>query len=383
MNPILNETLLQYLKESEAETLALIEELAAIPAPSGKEARRADFCLQWLREAGAEQAYVDEALNVLCPVEGKTEDWILFSAHTDVVFPDEEPLPVRREGDYLYAPGVGDDTACLAMLLIVLRYVIRKGLRGRCGVLFAANSCEEGLGNLKGMREIVRAYGEKLRRAYTFDGQYDAVVNRCVGSYRYEVTVETEGGHSYNAFGNRNAILSAAELLLSLRDCEISAKGKGRTTFNVGTIEGGTSVNTIAQRAVFLYEFRSDVREDLEAMRRFFESRIEEAREKGLGEITVREVGVRPCGGDVDEAVLAEMTANAVAISERHSGLACAVRSGSTDCNIPMSVGIPAVCVGSYLGDGAHTREERMRIDSIPVGLRITAETVLQYFEEA
>ena len=379
----LTNNVLNYLKNSEEETLRLIEDIARIPAPSGQEDARADFCRNWLLAQGAEHVEIDDAKNVLAYVdcEGK-EDLILFSAHTDVVFPDLEPLPFERDDRYLHAPGVGDDTACLAALLIAARYVIRNKLTSPYGVIFAANSCEEGLGNLKGIREIMRIHGDRIRRAYTVDGQYNAAVTTCVGSVRYRVTVQTEGGHSFNHFGNRNAIFSVARLLTLLNDRSILDGCKGKTTYNVGVIEGGTSVNTIAQSASFLYEFRSDCAEDLARMQRFFDACIARARAEELGEITVETVGIRPCGGEVDEDVLEEMAARVVAVSEAHSGIPCARTSGSTDCNIPMSMGVPAVCVGAYLGDGAHTREERVRIDSVPVGLRIVTELVLDYFNQ-
>ena len=381
MEQLLNEELSAYLKASKEETLRLIEAIAVIPAPSGQEERRAEFCRRWLEEQGAEEVYVDGALNVVCPIGVEdAKDLILFSAHTDVVFPDTDPLPFFRDGADLCAPGVGDDTACLAVLLMIAKYVIQNKLRSPYGILFVANSCEEGLGNLKGIREIMKRYGDRIRRAYTFDGQYTAVVNRCVGSHRYRVTLETEGGHSYGDFGNRNAIFAAAELLTRLSRCEIPQNGQGRTTFNVGTIEGGTSVNTIAQSASFLYEFRSDDRGDLDRMESFFREQIETAERDALARITVECVGIRPCGGEVDESVLEKMTREAVEISRRHSGLECCQASGSTDCNIPMSMGIPAICVGSYLGEGQHTREERVHADSIAVGLKIAAEIILGYF---
>ena len=372
-----------YLKEHLEETLALIEALCKIPAPSGKEERRAEFCRAWLEKQGAKGVYIDEALNVVYPVncEGSHEI-VLFSAHTDTVFPDETEMPFTRDDEYFYSPGVGDDTACLAVMLMIAKYVTEKGFQAPCGVLFVANSCEEGLGNLKGIRQIMQEYRGRIQRAYTFDGQYNALVTKCVGSHRYEITFKTEGGHSFNAFGNRNAIVAAAKLITRLDACDIPKTSTNKTTFNVGLISGGTSVNTIAQKATFLYEYRSDDAEDLEKMRVFFQEQIAWAGEERLAEIAVKRVGERPCGGKIDEADFEKMCAEAVAISEKYSGVPCKRTSGSTDCNVPMSLGVPAVCVGSYVGGGEHTREEKIRIDSIPVGLNIAAELILKYFKE-
>ena len=142
MNFELSDEILEYLKASEGETIELIETLCKIPAPSGHEEKRAEFCKNWLTEQGAEGVVIDETLNVLYPVgcEGK-DNIILFMAHTDTVFPDTEPMPVVNDGEYIYSPGVGDDTASLAVLLMIAKYVAKNHLEPPCGILFAADSC--------------------------------------------------------------------------------------------------------------------------------------------------------------------------------------------------------------------------------------------------
>ena len=381
MKNVLTDEILQYLDSVKDETIALIETLCRIPAPSHLEDERAKFIQQWLEKQGAKGVYIDDAKNVIYPVgcDGK-KDIVLFCAHTDTVFPDTTEMPFSRDDEYLYSPGVGDDTTCLAVLLMVAKYVAQNKLKAPCGVLFVANSCEEGLGNLKGIKQIMHDYAGRISRAYTFDGQYDALVVKCVGSHRYELTLTTEGGHSFRDFGNRNAIVAAAKLIALLNECDIPQKGKGKTTFNFGLIDGGTSVNTIAQKATFCYEYRSDEKEDLDKMQKFFLECVETARKAGWADISIRTLGERPCGGDVDVQALQEMIKNAVQISQKHSKIECKQTSGSTDCNIPMSLGVPAVCVGSYLGHGEHTREEKVLISSIPVGLKIAFELVLGYF---
>jgi len=237
---------------------------------------------------------------------------------------------------------------------------------------------EEGLGNLKGIRQIMQDYVGRIKRVYSFDLHYDAVYNKCVGSHRYEITLETEGGHSFQDFGAPNAIAVMSDLICRLYRCEVPVCGDSRTTYNAGIAEGGTSVNTIAQRARFLYEYRSDSAECLEQMRVFFEKEIEKTGD--MAKVQVKTVGIRPCGGTVDENILTEMSTAATAICRKHSHGPCVLRSGSTDCNIPMSQGIPAVCVGLCMGSGIHTREEKVQITSIARGLRIAAEVILGYF---
>lgn len=382
MNFELPDNILSYLDDCEQELIELIEDLCRIPAPSHHEEKRAEFCKKWLIANGAEGIEIDSALNVVYPVgcEGR-DDIVVFLAHTDTVFPDTEPMPVSRDDEYIYSPGVGDDTARVALMMMVARYVARQKLSPKCGVMFVANSCEEGLGNLKGVRQIMSDYEGRIKEVYSFDANYTNFYNKCVGSHRYEITLTTEGGHSFSAFGNRNAIYAASDLVCKLYSCEVPKIGDSKTTYNVGHIEGGTSVNTIAQNTSVFYEYRSDDAECLEKMKQFFEKTIEEAKRDGKAEINVKTIGIRPCGGKVDEARLAEMSAEVKDICEKYTGLPCEPRSASTDCNIPMSLGVPSICVGNCISCGAHTREEKLLISSLKPGLKITADLVLRFFE--
>lgn len=379
----LNQDILKYLEDSFEETMELLETICKIPAPSNQEEKRAAFCKKWLEEQGAESVYIDSALNVVFPwnCEGK-DNIVAFFAHTDTVFPDmTEPMPYSTDGKFAYSPGVGDDTICLVMMLMVAKYIVKNNLQSNYGILLVANAGEEGLGNLKGVKQVMADFEGRVERFYTFDGIYDHLYNRCVGSHRYKLSLETAGGHSFSAFGNRNAICAAAELICALSKCQVPVEEGSKTTFNVGIIEGGTSVNTIAQNASFLYEYRSDSYKCLAKMKAFFEETVAKAQEDPETKITVEVIGIRPCGEEVDEGIFNEMVKSTKAICEKHTGIPCALRSGSTDANIPMSLGIPSICVGTYMGGGAHTREEYLEIASVPVGLKITAEIILQYFD--
>lgn len=302
----------------------------------------------------------------------------VFMAHSDVVFPDTDPLPLKVEDGRIYCPGIGDDTADVAALLMAAKYIARNRLRPKeYGVLLVVNSGEEGLGNLKGVRKIVADYGSRIREFISFDAHNCMGVNRAVGSRRYRVEFDTEGGHSYSAFGNRNAIACLASMIDALYSIKVPEKGK--TTYNVGTISGGTSVNTIAQHAEMLYEFRSDERESLDIMEWHFQAAVEFYRAKGIG-VTVTQVGERPCSGDVDEEKMKELMARASAASLRYYGQEITYGPGSTDCNIPLSVGIPAVCVGCYFGAGSHTREEYVEISSLLPGQKVAFDLILHHF---
>lgn len=197
MNRALPIEMERYLKENEETLVQKLLELARIPAPSGQEDRRAEWVKRFLEEAGAKGVFVDGAKNVLWPIgcEGADEIVVLM-AHTDVVFPDLDPLPITVCGERAVGPGVGDDTANLVAMLQIARYAAQRGLRPKTGVVFAANSCEEGLGNLKGCRAIMERYAGRVREVVSFDGHFGMLCNNAVGSTRRRVTVRTEGGHS-------------------------------------------------------------------------------------------------------------------------------------------------------------------------------------------
>ena len=375
----LDQKILEYTDTLKDEQLDLLLTLAQIPAPSGNEEKRAEFCKNWLEDNGAEGVYIDDALNVIYPV-GVTDDkpLVVFAAHSDVVFPDTDTLPLEIKDGKVFCPGVGDDTASVSALLLAARYVAQKKLiSDEYGILFVVNSCEEGLGNLKGTRKLFGDYGERIKEFVTFDSHNCHAVTEAVGSKRFKIEIDTEGGHSYGAFGNRNAIAYLASLIDTLYTVKVPEKG--RTTYNVGTISGGTSVNTIAQHAEMLYEFRSNCRESMDIMQKHLDAAIEFYRAKGVA-VTVTPVGDRPCQGDVDEDGMKKLMDRAAEATRRYFDREIRFSNGSTDCNIPLSMGIPAICVGCYDGAGAHTREEYIVIDSLPAGLKFAFDMMLFHF---
>ena len=282
---------------------------------------------------------------------------------------------------YLDAPGVCDDTANLAVMMVSARYFVQRKLRAKCGLLFVANSCEEGLGNLKGSRRIVQDYGSRIHEFYTFDGtNLRRVVTSAVGSHRYRVTVRTEGGHSYGAFGNRNAIYYLSSIINTIYTMKVPQKEGVKTTYNVGVIEGGTSVNTIAQEASMLCEYRSNDRECLETMRVFFEKTFEAYRAMGV-EVEVELVGDRPCGGDVPQEKLDALIARADSAVRELFDAEPIHGPSSTDANIPLAAGIPAICVSAAVGRGCHTRQEEIDLDQLPNGAKLSMRLMQEYFE--
>ena len=310
----LQEKLIKYQESSIQELHALLKNLVEIPAPSHHEEKRAEFIKNWLESFGAKGVYIDEAKNCILPINcDGSDDIVVFCAHTDTVFPDLTPFELKSDENYFYAPGVCDDTSSLSILLMVAKFIVTNSVLPKRGILIVANACEEGLGNLKGVKQLFNDYAGRIKEFYTFDGRYNEISTRCVGSHRYEVTAETEGGHSFSAFGNNNSIYELSRLICDLYDTEVPKKEGAKTTYNVGIIEGGTSVNTIAQSAKMLYEYRSDDFECLAIMQKNFEDKIAKANARGKAKFTVNTVGLRPCGIDVDKTIHESMMEKVIA----------------------------------------------------------------------
>ena len=353
-------------------TLKLTEELCKIPAPSGLEDKRAEYIKNYLHNIGYTNAYIDSAKNVIWDIKGNNDTYTLFMAHTDTVFPDLQTLPYIDDGEYIRCPGVCDDTVCVAMILALCKYLKDVDYKVEKSILFSANACEEGLGDLKGCKQIFKDFANKIDVMFTLDGGYSHIVNKSVGSHRYRVVATTQGGHSYGAFGRTNAIAVLSSIVNKIYQLQVPQVEGTKTTYNVGLINGGTSVNTIAQSAEMLCEYRSDDNECLKIMQDKFNHIFNQAKnEYSDATITIELVGNRPGMGDVDKEKLDKASQMVIDIQEKYSGATVKASSGSTDCNIPHSMGIPAICVGVYKGAGVHTREEYLVKESVKIGLNV------------
>lgn len=366
----------EFIKQNNEDLFKTIKELASIPAPSNDEGERAEFCKNWLINKGIKTAYIDQAENVIVPmnIENSSEITVI-EAHTDIVFERNVPLNYIDDGTFIHCPGISDDTVSAVVLMKSIEYFYKNNFDKP--VLFVLNSGEEGLGNLRGTRQIFKDFQGRIKQFVTYDSTLAKINTRCVGSHRYLVTVKTEGGHSYTAFGNENAINQLSKMVTEIYNIPLPQKENSKTSYNVGTIQGGTSVNTIAQQAQMLCEYRSDDIECLDYMKKQFDNIFKNAKEQGV-DLTVELVGERPCmAKDIDVKKIDALYEKAKDIIENlYESEKVFFAPGSTDCNIPLSLKVPAICIGVCNGFKSHTFEEYVEKTSIPLGLEISLKLI-------
>lgn len=369
-----------FLEKNRDEIFRTHREICLIPAPSYCEDERALYCKKLLEGFGARGVYIDDAKNVVFPYGCEGSRGItVVNAHTDTVFPADTPLEYVEEDGVVRCPGSGDDTGCLAVMLYTAKYFLETGFKPAGGILFVCNSCEEGLGNLKGIRKIYSDYGDRIARQISLDADYNEIFTGCVGSARFEVTVTTAGGHSFGDFGKKNAVAEAAKIISRIYETDVPKKPGAKTTYNVGTITGGTSVNVIAQKASFLCEYRSDDPDCMDIMQAKFDGIFGQARSDEVG-VDVKVVGVRPCAKGVCVDEIDRLADIYCRTAEKITGEAPRRKTASTDCNIPLSLGIPAVCAGAMISGGTHTTEEWLIKDTLITGTEIIASFIYEVF---
>lgn len=323
--------------------------LTEIPAPGFDEAARGQALKQKFTDLGLKNVRIDPAGNVIGERPGRAaHPNVVLAAHLDTVFPKGTDVRVRREGSVLRAPGIGDDGRGLAVLLGVIRALDAGHVRTAGTVTFVADVGEEGLGDLRGMREL---FGKTLQGQVdafvSIDGGGFGITNGGVGSHRYRVTFHGPGGHSYGAFGLVNPVHALGRAVATIADFQVPSEPK--VTFNVGRIGGGTSVNSIPAEAWFEMDMRSPDQDALAAIDRRFQKAVDDAVKaenarwnNGTVTVTKQVVGNRPAGRTPDAAPIVR---TAVALNAA-LGLPTRLGTSSTDANIPMSLGIPAITVG-------------------------------------
>ena len=357
--------------------------LTAIPAPPFQETERAAAVKPLLAEAGL-SVDVDKTGNVIGELRGANEkEIIIVAAHLDTVFPAGTDVKVHREGTRMSAPGISDNGAGLAALLALARAVHSAHLKPQRTILFVADVGEEGEGNLRGMRALVEAYRARLKAVVVLDGSgTDHVTTRALASRRLEALITGPGGHSWSDFGMPNPI--NALVRGSVRFINTKVPATPRTTFNIGQIEGGTSVNSVPHEARLKLDIRSESEEELvrldsalrECIAAGVRDEMESARDRSKGKLEwkVELLGSRP-GGELkpDSSLLAALRA-----ADEFVGNQSRLERSSTDANIPLSLGIDAIAIGAGgNGGGAHSLQEWYDSAGRELGLKRALLTVL------
>lgn len=340
----------------------LAQHICEVPAPTGDEAKRAQFVASLWRERGYTPE-IDDISNVYVR-RGKrnTGPILMLLAHIDTVFPATTPIAVTREGDIMRGPSIGDNSLSVAAMISICTMLDEFGVQTEADVIAVANVGEEGLGNLRGARAAVERYRDSLGAVIAIDGRLGVIVNTAVGSQRWRITVRGPGGHSFGSFGQPSAIHGLGRIIAAIADLDVPKTPK--TTFNVGLIEGGTSVNTIAPSASAVIDLRSTDVVALDQLAEKVRTLVEQKAGQGL-QAEIEILGERPAGSrsQLDPLIqIADKTLRWLDIEPSYA-------ASSTDANIPISLGIPSMCVGVTYAGRAHTVDEYIEVPPIGIGL--------------
>lgn len=348
-----------------------VQELIAlneIPAPPFKELARAKAYAEMLRKAGLSDVSIDEEGNAMGvrrgagPAGGPV---VAVLAHLDTVFPEGTDVKVKRQGTRLAAPGIGDNTRGIALMLAVVRAISAARIQTASDVLFVGNVGEEGEGDLRGVKYLLRKgqYKDRIKQFIAIDGQDPSAITRGgVGSLRYRVSFKGPGGHSYGAFGLVNPAFAMGGAIAKFSKLQVSSEPK--TTFNVGAVAGGTSVNSIPAGVHMDVDLRSESCAELKKINDAFLGMVKQAVDEENAARSTREgkieadpklIGDRPCG---ETALSSSIVQTATAVVKAY-GLTPRYGISSTDSNVPMNMGIPAITIGrGGPGGRAHSPDE-------------------------
>jgi tripeptide aminopeptidase len=354
---------LDRIKADNAWTLDQQQSICEIPAPPFKESVRGAEYKRRLEALGL-TVRIDSIGNVIAERRGTgAGPTVMIAGHLDTVFPEGTDVKVKRDGTKMAGPGIGDDCRGLAVVLSVARAFQMEKVPTTGTVIFVGNVGEEGPGNLRGVRHLFnKEYKGKIDYFISVDGTGLGVTSRAVGSNRYRVTYKGPGGHSYGAFGMPNPIHALGRAIATIADIQVPTSPKA--TFNVGIIEGGTSVNTISPSGAMDVDLRSESAKALADLDAKFQSAIRDAltaenarwpSSRVRISLDVDTIGIRPAGAQPDDAPIVR----AAIAAGKALGFTAPTSASSTDANLPMSLGIPAITIdGGGEGRGAHAMSE-------------------------
>lgn len=347
--------------------------LQQIPAPPFGESQRAEFIYTAFQVNGNAHVEMDEVGNVLARIPGKPDrPPLIVTAHMDTVFPLSTPLQSTCTAERIYAPAIGDNSIGVASLFALL-WILHSSSTAPAlpaDVWLIANVGEEGLGNLRGMRKVVERFSSNVLAYLVVEGMsLGLVFHRGLEIRRYRIAVKTPGGHSWVDYGSPSAIAEISRLVTRLTDLPIPHTP--RTSLNVGTISGGTGVNTIAAEAHLELDLRSESTRTVDKLAGLVETAVLEANRPAVA-VSMNQIGHRPGGKIPARHPLVQLAARCL----KRQGIQPQLSAGSTDANIPLSLKFPAICVGVTHGSGAHTTGEFIETAYIAQGLGQLADLV-------
>jgi|SRR5215510_5548364 len=370
------------IKADDARTFEEQKRITEIPAPPFKEKVRADYYLKRFQELGLKDASIDAEGNVIALRKGSAgKPKLVISAHLDTVFPEGTDVTVKEKDGVVNAPGIGDDARGLAALLSLLQALNRNEIKTVGDIMFVGTVGEEELGNLRGVKALFRDHKD-IDGFISVDGlEMSRIVNQATGSHRYEMVFKGPGGHSFQEFGLPSAIHAMGRAIAKISNLQTPTDPK--TTFTVGTVRGGTSVNAIAGEARMAIDMRSNSTDELlkleaKVLDLVKEAAAEENKRWSSDKITVeiKLIGDRPAGIIAQDSPIVQATRRAVTAITRAPRVTFA--GSSTDSNLAMSLGIPAVTLGGG-GEGGnwHSLNEWYRPKDAYVGPQNALLTVL------
>jgi len=344
--------------------LDLAIDLQQIPAPTFHEAARAEFVRRRFADEGLADVDMDSTGNVYARLRGSSSGKALIvSAHLDTVFPSSVDLHFEREQGRILGPGIGDNSLGVAALFGLIWGLRQRGQTLPGDLWLVANVCEEGLGDLRGMKALVERFGSGPIAYLILEGMaLGHIYHRGLGVRRYRITVRTPGGHSWIDYGQPSSIHELTAL--STRITSLELPRAPRTTLNIGIISGGSSINTIAAEAMLELDLRSEGAEALEALTGQVWQLVQAARKPGV-KVEAEIIGQRPSGELPEEHPLVRLAQDCL----RAVGIAPHLNNGSTDANLPLSLGLPAVTIGLTSGGRGHTVHEFINLPPLEKGL--------------
>jgi acetylornithine deacetylase/succinyl-diaminopimelate desuccinylase-like protein len=348
------------------DVLALAKQVQQIPAPTFAEAQRAEWVRAQFAKIGLFHIRQDETDSVIGFSTSQIRTpLLLLSAHVDTVFARETDLTLREDGNRWVGAGIGDNSLGVAGLLALAQLLLPLQANFPGTIAFVANACEEGLGNLQGMRAVLAGLPQKPDACVVIEGAlYGSIIHKGTGVHRYRISVQTAGGHAWSDYGKPSAIHELTHLAGKILQLHVPTRP--RSSLNIGKISGGTGINVIAQSASLELDLRSEDLKVLQKLNQMVLGLVEKAQQPQV-KVLAQEIGKRPAGGIAPTDWLVALARKCLIASGCSRPL---LTTGSTDANLPLSMGIPTVCVGITTGDNAHRLDEYIDVAPIRAGMQ-------------